>query len=132
MMRAMSRRGRSGRRSHLVRPLLSLGLLGAGLLLAGAFVGIAVQGNEIAREAETLRREIAAEQQRMAASEAEISRRRGDEYVVEKAGELGYVRPGEGLIAVERDKKAAPAAASATAAVADRLARWLALFFGPR
>ena len=62
MMLAMPRRGRSGRPSDLVRPLLSLGLLGAGLLLAGAFVGIAAQGNALAREAETLRREIAAEQ----------------------------------------------------------------------
>ena len=132
MMRAMSRRGRSGRRSDLVRPLLSLGLLGAGLLLAGAFVGIAVQGNAIAREAETLRREIAAEQQRMAASEAEIARRRGDEYVVEKAGELGYVRPGEGLIAVERSKQVGVEVGSGIAIDTDRLARWLALFFGPR
>ncbi len=132
MMRAMSRRGRSGRRSDLVRPLLSLGLLGAGLLLAGAFVGIAVQGNAIAREAEALRREIAAEQQRMAASEAEIARRRGDEYVVEKAGELGYVRPGEGLIAVERSKQVGVEVGSGIAIDTGRIARWLALFFGPR
>lgn len=134
MIRAMPLRGRRARRSPFVRlgrPLLSLGILTAGLLLAGAFVGIAIQGSAVDREADAARRQIAAERARRAELEAEVARRQTDAYVIDKAQEYGYVRPGEGIIAVERDPNATPAL-SVPSVDMDRLARWLAVFFGRR
>lgn len=133
-MHAMPLRGRRGRRSPLTRlgrPLLSLGILTAGLLLAGAFVGIAVQGSAVEREKDGALREIARLQQERAEREAEVARRQTEAYVVDRAQEYGYVRPGEGIIGVERDPNAAPVP-SLPSVDMDRLARWLAVFFGQR
>lgn len=115
-----------------MRPLASLAALSAGLLLAAAFVGISAQGNVVAREAERLREEIAAEQQRRADHEAELVRRSGDDYVIEQARDLGYVRPGEGLIAVERPSEPQVAGALDVSLDGGRIARWIAFFFGQR
>lgn len=134
MMRAMPLRGRRARRSPLMRlgrPLLSLGILTAGLLLAGAFVGIAVQGGAVEREADAARRQISELEQERAEREAEIARRQTDAYVIDRAREYGYVRAGEGIIAVERGEGAAPTL-SVPSVNMDRLARWLALFFGEK
>ena len=116
---------------RLGRPLASLALLTAGLLLSGAFVGIAVRQSAVDREARTYQQQIDEELARRAALEGQVAQRQTDEYVIDKARELGFVRPREGLIAVE---SAPPGQAAARAAGPDggRLARWLALFFGPR
>ena len=135
MIRPMSRRrGRSRpsiRRSlgRYLRPALSLGVLAAGLVLSGAFVGVAVQQTAVAREARAAQQQIDAETARNAELKGEIAQRKTDTYVVDKARDLGYVRPGESLIAVQ----GAPSATTIGATVAstgDRLARWIALFFG--
>lgn len=134
MMRAMPLRGRRARRSPLTRlgrPLLSLAVLTAGLLLAGAFVGIAVQGSAVEREADAARRQIAQLEEERKERAAEIARRQTDSYVIDKAREYGYVRPGEGIIAVERDGGEATVL-SVPSVDMDRLARWLAVFFGRR
>ena len=128
------RRGRSRgplRRSfrRYVRPALSLAVLTAGLVLSGAFVGVAVQQTGVAREARAAKQQIDAETARNAELKADIAQRKTDTYVVDKARDLGYVRPGESLIAVQ----GAPAVGSIGATVAstgDRVARWIALFFG--
>lgn len=127
-MHAQARRRRAGIRP--ARALLSLGLLVAGLVLSAAFVGLAVRQTAVDDERRTYEAQIDAELARRAQLDAEVQRRSGDDYVVDKARGLGYVRPGEGLIAVEGRNDAAVA----TAGVPDggRLARWLALFFGPR
>ncbi len=141
MIRRMSRRrkrrslSRAGvRRSllRLARPLVSLAILGAGLLLSGAFVGVAVQQTAVAREARAYQQQIDAERARRAELQGEIAQRKTDAYVVDKARELGYVRPGEGLIAVERSSDAKQTIATTAVGMGERLGRWLALFFGPR
>ena len=114
-----------------VRPALSLVVLGAGLVLSGAFVGVAVQQTAVAREARAAQQQIDAETARNAELKGEIAQRKTDTYVVDKARDLGYVRPGESLIAVQ----GAPSASSVGAVVSstgDRIARWIALFFAGR
>ena len=137
MRRAMRGRARRGTRSgrsfawavrRAARQALGVALLGLGLLLAAAFVAIAVQGNAVAREAQALRAEIASLQLQQAALEATAARRMTDDYVVDRARDLGYVRPGEALIAVQRDG-ARSGARSAEAGGPGRLARWFVLFF---
>jgi cell division protein FtsB len=105
-------------------------VLSAGLLVAGAFVGVAVQGSAVDREADLARQQIAAEQARRAELEAEIARRQTESYVVDKARDYGYVRPGEAIIAVEGEARA-PSLRVPSVDV-DRLARWVAVFFGAR
>jgi cell division protein FtsB len=140
MMRPMSRRrrrkavSRAGivrSLSRWARPLLSLAILTAGLLLSGAFVGVAVQQSAVAREAHTYQQDIVAEQARQERLRAEVAQRKTDPYVIDKARDLGYVRPGEGLIEVER-ASGPQAVAATTAGATERIARWLALFFGAR
>lgn len=131
----MPLRGRRPRASFLVRlgrPLLSLALLTSGLILAGAFVGVAVQGNSLDRDAALLRLQIAQAERELAEKQAEVERRKTEEYVIDTARDYGYVRPGEGLIAVEGDGPREGALVSVPGVNVDRIARWLALFFGPR
>jgi cell division protein FtsB len=125
---------RSRRRPRLMRfarPLLSMGVLAAGLLLSGAFVGIAVQQGAVDREARDAQQQIDAEKAKNAQLEAEIAQRQTDTYVVDKARDLGYVRPGEGLIAVERGPSGLPSV-RINSSDGGRLARWVAVFFGPK
>ncbi len=130
MIRRMPQRRRS--RSPLTRwtrPLLSVGLLAAGLVLSGAFVGIAVRQNSVQHEARTFQQQIDAELARRAELQAELAQRKTDTYVIDKARDLGYVRPGEGLIAVERGPSGEPIV-RVNASDGGRFGRWLALFFG--
>jgi len=132
MMRRMPQHRRS--RSPLARwtrPFLSVGLLAAGLVRSGAFVGIAVRQNAVQQEARTYQQQIDAELARRAELQAEVAQRRTDLYVIDKARDLGYVRPGEGLIAVERGPSGEPILRVNTSD-GGRLGRWLALFFGAR
>jgi cell division protein FtsB len=125
------RRPRASFLTRLARPLLSLGLLTSGLILAGAFVGIAVQGNSLDRDTALLRLQIAQAERELAEKQAEVERRKTEDYVVETARDYGYVRPGEGLIAVESAPREG-AVIGVPGLSVDRVARWLALFFGPR
>ena len=131
MMRAVSRRRGRSPLARLGRPLLSLGLLAAGLVLSGAFVGIAVRQNAVQAEGRTYQQQIEAELAKNTELRAEIARRQTDAYVIDKARDLGYVRPGEGLIAVERGPSGEPVV-RVNPSDGGRLARWLALFFGKR
>jgi len=137
MRRAMRGRTRGSARSgrplrvaarRAARQALAAALLGLGLLLAAAFVAIAVQGNAVAREAAALRAEIAALQLKQAALQAMVAERATDDYVVDRARDLGYVRRGEALIAVQPDGVRS-AVRSPEVGAPGRLARWLALFF---
>ena len=127
-----SRRPRSSFLGRITRPILSLVLLAAGLVLAGAFVGIAVQGSAVDRERVSLAAQIAQLERERAAKEAEVERRKTEEYVVDTARDYGYVRPGEGLIAVEGDAPRQGLLVDAPSIDLDRLGRWIAVFFGPR
>jgi cell division protein FtsB len=138
MMRAMSRRHapiRSRMRRSLMkyaRPALSFAVLAAGLLLSAAFVGVAVQQTAVAREARVAQQQIDAELARRAELQGEIAQRKTDTYVVDKARDLGYVRPGESLITVERAPDAGRSAGVTPTSTGERLARWIALFFGAK
>ncbi|HEV8469170.1 MAG TPA: septum formation initiator family protein [Candidatus Limnocylindria bacterium] len=126
----MKRRGRSPF-ARMVRPLASFGLLAAGLVVSGAFVGIAVRENAVRAEVRAAQTQIEAERARGAELQAEIAQRKTDAYVVDKARELGFVRPGEGLIAVDRGPSGEPVV-RVNASDGGRLGRWLAVFFGRR
>lgn len=108
-----------------------MGVLAAGLVLSGAFVGIAVQQAAVDREAREAQHEIDVQKTKNAELQAEIARRQTDAYVVDKARDLGYVRPGEGLIAVDRGPSGLPVV-RINSSDGGRLARWLAVFFGPK
>src|SRR5262245_33735429 len=124
MIRAMPRRRsrpRSRRRWSLkryVRPAASVGVLAVGLVLSGAFVGVAVQQTAVAREARAMQAGIDAEQARRAELQGEIAQRKTDTYVADKARELGFVRPGESLIAVQGS--GAPSVGAVVASTGDR------------
>jgi len=122
---------RRGIGSRLARPGAALALVAAGLLLSVAFVGIAVQRNAVSREVAALSADIAREQLRHAALEAAVAEKGTEAYVADKARELGFVRPGEGLIALQGAPRAGAPAATADERPG-RLARWIALFFGTR
>src|SRR5437868_4958726 len=85
------------RRGKLTRPGIAAALLALGLLLSVAFVGITVQRNAVARDIASLSIEIAQEQARRAALEAQAAEKSTDAYVADKSRELGFVRPGEGI-----------------------------------
>lgn len=131
MIAAMPPRSRRSRTAGLVRPFLSLGALAIGLVLSGAFVGVALQQAAVDGERAAAREQIDAELARRADLQAAIDLRKTDAYVVEKARELGYVRPGEGLIAIDRGPSGEPMV-RVNATDGGRLARWLAVFFGRR
>ena len=124
------------RRRGPVSPLLVLrrftrhataaGILFGCLLLAAAFVAITVPGNAIARETTGVRADIARLEADLARKQAEAAARQADQYVIDRAHELGYVRPNEALIIVQGED---PAARPTETKVPGRLARWLAVFF---
>lgn len=101
-------------------------VLGACLLLAAAFAAIAVQGNAVARDASALRADIAALEAEIARKQAAAAERQTDGYVVEKARDLGFVRPGEALIAVQRESERT--AEQTVAAQPSRIAKWWSVF----
>lgn len=124
----LASRGVRRRLTRLVRPLLATVLLTTCLLLALAFVAIAVQGNAVAREVTATKAEIALLQAERAARQAAVSIMGSDDYVLQRARDIGYVKPGESLIAVQR-ADVAPAVVAPNQRTSGRLARWLALFF---
>ncbi|MGH2801355.1 MAG: FtsB family cell division protein [Thermoleophilaceae bacterium] len=118
---------RAVRPNRFARPATAAVLLGAGLFLAAAFVGIAAQTNALARETAAREAEIAVLRAQRALLEAQIGTKVTDDYVRDRAIELGFARPGEEIIAVQREEPAP--ALPAPARGPDRLLRWLALFF---
>ena len=138
-MRGMSRRAPRPSRlrprlrrslARYVRPAVSVAILAAGLVVSAAFVGVAVQQTAVAREARLAQQQIDAETTHRAELQGQIAERRTDTYVVDKARDLGFVRPGESLIAVQGSPSASGSIGAAVASTGDRLGRWIALFFG--
>lgn len=127
MSRSRSRKRPLASLRRFARQTVAVAVLAACLLVAAAFVAIAVQGNAVARDASALRSEIAALEADLGRKQAMIAERQTDEYLVDKARDLGFVRPGEALVAVQRD--GARAAEDAVAAQPGRLAKWWSLFF---
>ena len=119
------------RAAALVRPAVALAALTAGLMLSGAFTSVAMQESAVQRQERIYQAQIAAEQARNAELQAEIDQRKTDAYVVDKAHELGYVRPGEGLIAIDRNGSGLPSV-RVNSSDGGRFARWWAVFFGGR
>ncbi len=121
----MSRRRSRRERFRTRRVLFAAVFLGAALV-GYTFVRITIQDHAIAREIAATRAEIAALGLQQGSLRAQIGLRQTDEYLEQKARELGYVRPGEGLVTT-----GSPASApqSAREPGSTRLGRWLALFF---
>ena len=127
MSRSRSRKGPLSSLRRFARQTLAVAVLAACLLVAAAFVAIAVQGNAVARDASGMRSEITALEADLARKQAMIAERQTDQYLVDKARDLGFVKPGEALVAVQRD--GARAVEDAVAAQPGRLAKWWSLFF---
>lgn len=127
MSRSRSRKGPLSSLRKLARQTVAVAVLGACLLVAAAFVGVAVQGNAVARDASSVQAQIASLESDLARKQALIAERQTDQYLVDKARDLGFVRPGEALVAVQRDGPRA--AEDAVAAQPGRFAKWWGLFF---
>jgi cell division protein FtsB len=110
------------------RPSLAILLLVAGLLLASAFVAIEIQRNALARQAAIYRADIAAAEATNTRLSLDVISKKTDDYVTNKARDLGYVLPGETLIGVQQE--AATPAVVASAGAPSRVQKWIALFFG--
>ena len=131
MIPAMSRRhSKKGPLSSLrrfARQTVAVTVLGACLLVAAAFVAVAVQGNAVARDASAIQSEITSLESSYARKQAQIAERQTDQYLVDKARDLGFVKPGEALVAVQRDGPRA--VEDVVVAAPGRLAKWWGLFF---
>ena len=127
MSRKRSKKGPLSSLRRFARQTLAVTVLGACLLVAAAFVGVAVQGNAVARDASAIQAEISALESTSARKQAQIAERQTDQYLVDKARDLGFVKPGEALVAVQRDGPRA--VEDAVAAQPGRLAKWWGLFF---
>lgn len=131
-MRSRGPRSRSSLAARSARPLLSLGLLAAGLVLSGAFVGIAIQGSEVDQQKRSILTEIAELERENEEKRLEIQRRQSEDYVIETARDYGYVRPGEGLIAVEGHEPRSATVVDLPGVSFARVMRWWSVFFGPQ
>lgn len=100
--------------------------------MSGAFVGIALQGSVVDRSRDSLIEEIAELERLNREKRREVERRQTEDYVVETARDYGYVRPGEGLIAVEGGAPLQGGFVDVEGFDAGRIGRWIAVFFGPR
>lgn len=114
-----------------MRPVVAAGVLALGLVCAAAFTGITVQANALERAKGVLSDQIAAEEARNAELQAAIAQKTTTDYLIQKAQDYDLVKPGEGLIAVERSGSVANVL-DADGGRASRIARWIALFFGTR
>lgn len=114
-----------------MRPVVAAGVLALGLVCSAAFTGITVQANALERAKGLLSEQIAAEEARNAALQAAIAQKSTTDYLIQKAQDYDLVKPGEGLIAVERSGSSAKTSL-ADGGRASRAARWIELFFGAR
>lgn len=127
MSRPRSRKGPLSSLRRFARQTVAVAVLAACLLITAAFVAVAVQGNAVARDASAVQSKIASLENDLARKQAQIAERQTDQYLVDKARDLGFVRPGEALVAVQRDGPRA--VEDAVAAQPGRLAKWWGLFF---
>lgn len=127
MSRSRSKKGPLSSLRRFARQTVAVTVLGACLLVAAAFVAVAVQGNAVARDASAIQSEITSLESSYARKQAQITERQSDQYLVDKARDLGFVKPGEALVAVQRDGPRA--VEDAVAAAPGRLAKWWGLFF---
>ena len=111
--------------------MVATAVLALGLVCAAAFTGITVQANALERAKGVLDDEIVAEEARRVQLEASIAQKSTTDYLIQKAQDYDLVKPGEGLIAVERSGPQANAT-HADGGRASRVARWVELFFGAR
>ncbi len=123
----MSRR-RTRRRSVRTRRLLFLALFVGAALVGANFVRVIAQEQALARERVAVLGDIAMLEVQNTVLGQEIERRKTPGYIEQKARELGYVRPGEGL-ATLRGPIPAPSRSASQASADSRLARWLRFFF---
>ncbi len=126
MSRTRSKNGAPARLRRFARQGAAVTVLAGGLLLAAAFGAVAIQGNAVARDASGLRSDIGRLEDDLARKRAAVAERQTDAYVVEKARELGFVRPGEALIVVRRETERA--IEQTVAAQPGRLAKWWSVF----
>lgn len=126
----MSRRRTRARRLP-TRRLLYLALFVLAALVGSSFVRVTLHDNALAREAAAVRAEILMLEAQQAALNAEIAMRETDAYVEQKARELGYVKPGEGLASVRGGTAARSGSNAEARPAASRMERWLSLFFHP-
>jgi hypothetical protein len=111
--------------------LAAAAVFAIGLALSWSFATVTIQENALARDIDATKASIASEQARNARLQASLAEKRGSDYVIEKAKQLGWVWPWEALIAVERDASAR-AQATTLSERPSRLMRWIAVFIGPR
>jgi cell division protein FtsB len=119
------------KRARSMRPVVAASVLALGLVCAAAFTGITVQANALERAKGVLNDEIAAEQARRAQLEASLAQKSTTDYLIQKAQDYDLIKPGEGLIAVERPGPSTNAMDSGGGR-ASRVSRWVELFFGSR
>lgn len=113
---------------RFTRHAAAAAVLAACLLLTAAFVAVAVPGNAVAREASALRADITRLETDLASKQREATARQADQYVVDRAQELGFVRPNEALVTVRREADG-DGRGPADTKPPSRLAKWLAVFF---
>lgn len=126
MPRRRSKNGPLRGLRRFTRQAAAVTVLAACLLLAAAFAAIAVQGNAVARDASGLRADIAKLEGDVARKQVVVAERQTDGYVVEKARDLGFVRPSEALIVVQRETERM--IGRTVSAQPGRIAKWWALF----
>ncbi len=126
----MSRRRTRARRLP-TRRLLYLALFLLAALVGWSFLRVTLQENALARETARVRADIALLQAQQAGLRAEVLGRETDAYVEQKARELGYVKPGEGLASLRDATPARQPRAATPPNAPSRIERWLALFFHP-
>jgi hypothetical protein len=102
-----------------------------GLALSWSFATVTIQANALGREIDANKSSIAAEQARRSQLEASLAEKRGADYVIEKAKQLGWVWPWEALIAVQRDATGR-AQTTSQAERPSRVMRWIAVFIGSK
>ncbi|MGH2493056.1 MAG: hypothetical protein ACRDF9_16295 [Candidatus Limnocylindria bacterium] len=119
------------KRRRSMRPVVATAVLALGLVCAAAFTGITVQANALERAKSVLSEDIVAEEARKAQLEASVAQKTTTDYLIQKAQDYDLVKPGEGLIAVERSGSST-SATHADGGRASRIARWIELFFGTR
>ena len=135
MMRAMHARAarkRRGPRIRVGRAFVAVALATAGLVLSAAFVGITVQYNALARDIAGYRVDIATALADQAGLKQRIIDQQTSDYVIDRARDLGYVRPNESLFGVEKSGQGSGPSSASARAVTSRIERWIAFFFGAR
>lgn len=127
----MSRKRTSARHGRTRRLVFLAVFVGASLVGAN-FARITAREHALGREMAGVQADIALLELQNAALRIEVERRKTNEYIVQKARELGYVRPGEGLAALRSAARSSETPLAVTQPdLRARLERWLHLFLRP-